>query len=314
MNCHCFYHLLPLLRFFSISKSRYPKATLSTPSKQFIHLNTYRSLAMAQPTSKKQRTHPQYELLYHPGIPGRGEYIRLALEAAGVPYTDVANEQKDGYSTVQQICMNKGTESSDGNPPVFSPPALRVPGAGVDGKSALVISQTPNILFYLGEKLGMVPENEASKFHVQQIALTALDLSNEVHDSHHPIAVMLYYEDQKDAALKKATDVRESRIPKFLSYFSRTLQHNKKAGGGQGKYLVGDSLTYADTTVWQVLDGIMFAFPKEMEVRKKEFPELLDTFYESVKQEKGLKDYLSSERRLAYSMGLFRHYPELDRQ
>ncbi|RMX99142.1 hypothetical protein D0868_09700 [Hortaea werneckii] len=269
---------------------------------------------MAQPTSKKQRTHPQYELLYHPGIPGRGEYIRLALEAAGVPYTDVANEQKDGYSTVQQICMNKGTESSDGNPPVFSPPALRVPGAGVDGKNALVISQTPNILFYMGEKLGMVPENEASKFHVQQIALTALDLSNEVHDSHHPIAVMLYYEDQKDAALKKATDVRESRIPKFLSYFSRTLQHNKEAGGGQGKYLVGDSLTYADTTVWQVLDGIMFAFPKELEVRKKEFPELLDTFYENVKQEKGLKDYLSSERRLAYSMGLFRNYPELDRQ
>lgn len=144
---------------------------------------------MAQPSSKKQRTHPQYELLYHPGIPGRGEFIRLALEAAGVPYTDTANEQKDGYSTVQKICMNTGTESADGNPPVFSPPALRVPGAGKDGKSALIISQTPNILFYLGEKIGIAPEDEASKYHVQQLALTALDLNNEVHDSHHPIAV-----------------------------------------------------------------------------------------------------------------------------
>lgn len=269
---------------------------------------------MAEPPSKKQRAHPQYELLYHPGIPGRGEFVRLAFEAAGVAYTDTANDSKDGYSTVQAICMNKGTESADGNPPVFSPPALRVPGAAADGKSALVIGQTPNILFYLGDKLGLVPEDEAGKYHVQQLALTALDLNNEVHDTHHPIAVMQYYEDQKPEALKKAADVRENRIPKFLSYFTRTLKHNEQAGGGRGKYLVGDKLTYADTTVWQVLDGCLFAFPKEMEARKEEFPELLGEFYENVKQESGLKDYLSSKRRLPYSMGVFRYYPELDRQ
>ena len=145
---------------------------------------------MAQPSSKKQRTQPQYELLYHPGIPGRGEHIRLLFEAAGVPYTDVANESKNGYSTVQKICMNKGTESSDGNPPVFCPPALRVPGAGKEG-GALVISQTPNVLAYLGERTGMAgPEDdENAKYWVSQVALTALDLNNEVHDTHHPIAV-----------------------------------------------------------------------------------------------------------------------------
>lgn len=143
------------------------------------------------PPSKKQRTHPQYELLYHPGIPGRGEFIRLAFEAAGVAYTDVANDDgKNGYATVQKICMGKTAESSDGNPPVFSPPVLRIPGAGKDGK-ALIISQTPNILMYLAEQLDLVPDDDVgSKWQVSQVALTALDLNNEIHDTHHPIAVM----------------------------------------------------------------------------------------------------------------------------
>lgn len=154
-------------------------------------------MAEQQP-AKKQRTHPSYELLYHPGIPGRGEFVRLAFEVAGVPYTDVANEDKEGgYSIVQKLCMNKETSCDDGtNPPIFSPPALRVPGAGKGG-SALVISQTPNILLYLGEMLGLVPDDEegVGKYQVNQITLTALDLNNEVHDTHHPIAVMKVRED-----------------------------------------------------------------------------------------------------------------------
>lgn len=265
-------------------------------------------------SAKKQRTQPQYDLLYHPGIPGRAEYIRLCFEATGTPYTDIAVEKKDGYNEVQAICMNDGLESADQNPPVFAPPALRIPGAGKDGK-ALIISQTPNILIYLAERLGLVPEDdEAAKYHAQQIAFTALDLNNEVHDTHHPIAVMKYYEDQKDAALQKAADVRENRLPKFFSYFERVLKHNSKEGGGEHKYLVGSKLTFADLVVWQVLDGTMFSFPKEMKARKEEFPELLGTFYESVKNEGGLKEYLKSERRMPYSQGIFRHYPELDRQ
>jgi glutathione S-transferase len=263
--------------------------------------------------TKKPRTQPQYELLYHPGIPGRGEFIRLCFEATGVPFTDVAVEQKNGYSDVQAICMNDGLESADGNPPVFSPPALRVPGAGKDGK-ALIISQTPNILMYLAARLGLVPNDEVSKYHVCQLALTALDLNNEIHDTHHPLAVMKYYEEQKDAALQKAADVRENRLPKFFSYFERNLKHNANDGGGQHRYLVGDRLTFADLVVWQVLDGVSFSFPKEIEVRRKEFPELFGSFYESVKNEGGLKEYLKSERRMPYSEGIFRYYPELDRQ
>ena len=264
-------------------------------------------------TSSKD--HPQYELLYHPGIPGRGEFIRLCFEATSVPYTDLAVEKKDGYKTVQEICINSSPLSSaDNNPPVFSPPALRIPGAGKDGNS-LIISQTPNILIYLGGRLGLVPEDdEAGKHHVYQLALTALDLNNEVHDTHHPLAVGKYYEEQKEAALEKAKDVRENRLPKFFSYFERNLKFNESNGGGKGRFLVGNRLTFADLVVWQVLDGCLFAFPKEMEARKKEFQGLFGTFYESVRGKGGLEEYLKSERRLPYSEGIFRHYPELDRQ
>ena len=264
---------------------------------------------------KKARTQPQYELLYHPGIPGRGEFIRLCFEATGVSFTDVAVEKKDGYSEVQSICMNTTLESADGNPPVFSPPAQRVPGSGKNGKPH-IISQTPNILMYLATRLGLVPDDEVSKYHVYQLALTALDLNNEIHDTHHPLAVAKYYEEQKDAALLKAADVRANRLPKFFSYFERNLKHNagENGNGGQGKYLVGSKLTFADLVVWQVLDGVQFSFPKEIEARRGEFPELLGTFYESVKGEGGLGEYLGSERRMPYSEGIFRYYPELDRQ
>lgn len=268
----------------------------------------------SEPSAKKQRTRPTYELLYHPGIPGRGEHIRLLLEAAGVPYKDLGNESEAGKNQVYKTCVNKETTSSDGNPPVFSPPALRVPGAGRDG-NALVISQTPNILAYLGDHTGMAGDDsvDGSKWHVAQVAMTALDLNNEVHDTHHPLAVAKYYEDQKDASVEKAKDVRENRFPKFFSYFSRVLEGNKEHGGN-GKYLEGSKISYADTTVWQVIDGCFFAFPKEMAEQKKDFPALLETFYDSIKEEKGIKEYLASSRRMEYSMGIFRHYPELDRQ
>ncbi|MCJ1305530.1 hypothetical protein MMC08_008344 [Hypocenomyce scalaris] len=265
---------------------------------------------MSAPASKRQRTSPSYELLYHPGIPGRGEYIRLAFEAAGTPYTDVANDSRNGYSQVQKV-MSLKTGDSDGNPPIFAPPALRVPEEGKDGKT-LLISQTPNILLYLGPKLGLVPEDEVGRLHVNQLTLTALDLSNEAHDVHHPVGVSLYYEDQKEEAIRKAQDVRENRLPKFLGHFEGVLKGNEEEG--KGKYLVGEKLTYADTTLWQVVDGFYFAFPKEMAhlAKSGKYPLVFDSFYPNIKEK--LTEYLESERRLEYSMGIYRHYPELDRQ
>ncbi|KAI5243163.1 glutathione S-transferase [Aureobasidium subglaciale] len=259
---------------------------------------------------------PQYELLYHPSIPGRAEFIRLMFEATGTSYTDVANENPPddsglhGYAQVQDMSDPDSTGDDDGNPPVFAPPGLRIHGAGKGGKP-LVIHQTPNILLYLGGSLKLAGSDEPEKYCVNQLALTALDLNNETHDTHHPVAVAKYYEEQKEEALKKATDFRENRLPKFFSYFERVLKHNQSAG--KGKHLVGESLTYADLTLWQVIDGLKFAFPNEMRHRSSESPLLFDTFYPSLKEKAWLKKYLDSKRRKPYSMGVFRHYPELDR-
>lgn len=278
-------------------------------------------------SNKKARTNPPYELIYWPGIPGRGEFIRLAFEAAGVSYKDVCNESEDGRldpeprdlswanvsSGVKHVASLIASDStgSDGNPPVFAPPALRIPGEGKDGK-ALLLYQTPSILSYLGDKIGLAGGDEAERAWILSHTLVALDLNNEVHDTHHPIAVADYYEAQKEESLKKAKDVREVRIPKFLGFFERVLKGNNEQG--QGKHLVGGKLSYADTTVWHVLSGLDFAFPKEMEARKKDFPTLYETFYPSVQEHSGLKEYLASDRRKPFSMGIYRKYPELDRQ
>ncbi|KAF2016461.1 glutathione S-transferase protein-like protein [Aaosphaeria arxii CBS 175.79] len=262
-------------------------------------------------SAKKVRTQPPYELLYWPVIPGRGEFIRLVFEATGTSYKDISNESKDGINAVLACKDDKLTVDDDGNPPAFAPPALRVPGEGKDGKS-LVLYQTPAILSYLGDKLDLAGEDEAEKHWVLSHALTALDLNNETHDTHHPISVGAYYEDQKDEALKRATDFRENRIPKFFGYFERVLKGNEPQG--EGKHLVGKKLSYADTTLWHVLNGLKFAFPKEVEAREKDYPLLFESFYTSVQERSGLKEYLASDRRQPYSNGVFRHYPELDRQ
>ncbi|KAF2664166.1 hypothetical protein BT63DRAFT_429693 [Microthyrium microscopicum] len=250
----------------------------------------------------------KYTLLYHGGVPGRGEFIRLLLEASSTPYTDPANagDPSPVYASCKPECTG-----IDGNPPAFSPPMLKVAGAGKDGKD-LILTQTSNILLYLSKTLGFNGDDEVDAYYVNALTLTALDLNNEVHDTHHPVGTTLYYEDQKEEALRAAGNFREMRIPKFCSLFERTLKGNE--GKGKGKYMVGKSLSYADTTVWQVLNGLKFAFPKEMKAREGDYPLLFGTFYPSVEGEKGIKEYLGSERRLKYGMGIFRDYPELDRQ
>lgn len=185
---------------------------------------------------------------------------------------------------------------------------------GPDGKP-LLLYQTPSILSYLSTHLGLNGNGTPQQHHqILSHALTALDLNNETHDTHHPISVSSYYEDQKEHALARSKDFRENRVPKFFGFFERVLQGNKEKGGGQGRYLVGDSLTFADTTLWQVVDGLKFAYPKELAAREKDYPLLFGTFYPSVKEEPGVKEYLASDKRLKYSMGVFRYYPELDRQ
>lgn len=193
---------------------------------------------------------PKFTILYHAGFPGRAEPIRLLFEATKTPYTDTAKT-----ASVQDVyaLLDPTSPALGANPPVLAPPLLKVSGAGKNG-SDLILSQTANILAYLGAELGLAgTDRGVDEFHVAQIAQTALDLQNEVHDTHHPIASGLYYEDQKPEALRKSKDVRENRIPKFLRHFEGVLRANEREGGG--RFLVSGRLSYADLVVWQVVDG-----------------------------------------------------------
>ncbi|TVY58306.1 Glutathione S-transferase [Lachnellula cervina] len=247
-----------------------------------------------------------YELIYWPGLPGRGEHVRLALEEAGASYTDSA-QQKDGINLVlaQINPQNLGDAS---NPPPCAPPILK--------HGDLTISQTPNILLYLGPRLGLVPsaeEDEDAIYKINQLALTALDgLSNEPHDCHHPVATGLYYEDQKTEAKRKSEDYIANRLPKFLGYFERVLQGEASKGG---KWLYGGNLTYADLVLFQCLDGVKFAFPKATGRIEKEgkFGKVFE-LHRAVQERPRIKEYLASEKRQKYSLGIYRHYPELDEE
>ena len=286
------------------------------PSSVSIHLRspipqrtfTTQPAIMATRSSKRQKTSKDqpYELIYWPRIPGRGEHIRLAFEETGTPYTDVCNSTPTGAQAVMDHISAKSQISFENNPPPFAPPILK--------HGDLLISQTPNILLYLGPKLGLAPPTDTDPdgiYQINSLALTALDgLSNETHDTHHPVAVGKYYEDQKPESLRKSADYIENRLPKFLGYFERVL---KSPASGGGEWLYGGAVSYADLVLFQCLDGNLFAFPKAME-RLKQSKEYEGVFglYERVKGRENVKAYLQSERRLKYNMGIYRHYPELD--
>jgi glutathione S-transferase len=237
-----------------------------------------------------------YELYYWPGLPGRGEFVRLALEAAGAPYVDVARLAKSKGGGVAALLKALGRV---GPAQPFAPPFLK--------SGALVIAQTANILLYLGPRHGLVPRDEASRFHAHQIQLTIADLVSEVHDTHHPTAVDQYYEDQKPAAKKRATAFLATRLPKYLGWLERIV-----AASG-GTRLVGRRLSYPDLSAFQLLAGLDYAFPKAMKRESRRIPRLR-ALAAGVAKLPRIAAYLESERRTPFNQtGIFRHYPELDR-
>lgn len=284
------------------------KKALSIPSPGFSRsIRASIAFSMATRSSKRQKTGKDqpYELIYWPGIPGRGEHIRLAFEEAGATYTDVANAAK-GVSAVTGRISDKNHGDEHGNPPPFAPPLLK--------HGDLLLSQTPNILMYLGPRLGLAPPAETDPdgiYHINGLALTALDgLSNETHDTHHPVGVGLYYEEQKAEAKRKSEDYTANRLPRFVGYFERVL---KSPASGGGEWLYGNQISYADLVLFQCLDGNMHAFPKAMaKLKESRKYERVFALYERVKARPNISRYLGSERRLEYSDGIYRHYPELD--
>ena len=233
----------------------------------------------------------KYALYYWPDIQGRGEYIRLALEDAGADYDDVARR---GNGTSAMMRMMEG----NGDTPPFAPPFLKA------GK--LLIGQTANILLYLGARHGLAPKTEAGKLWVHQLQLTIADLVLESHDTHHPLGPSLYYEDQRAPAKKRTDEFWKERVPKYLGYFEGLLK------GHGGAYLTGRRITYVDLSMFQVVEGLRYAFPKRMKAFEPEIPGLVE-LRDRVAARPNIKAYLSSDRRIAFNEdGIFRHYKELD--
>jgi glutathione S-transferase len=235
-----------------------------------------------------------YELFYWPSIQGRGEFVRLSLEEAGADYVDVARLPEDEGGGVRALMsVMKGAPREP-----FAPPFLRA--------GELVIAQTANILAYLGPRLAQVPEDEPGRLWANQLQLTIMDFAAEAHDTHHPISVGLYYEDQKPEARRRSESFVKERLPKFLGYFERVLEKN---GGAQ---LVGRELSYPDLSIFQLASGLRYAFPRAMAKIEPEIP-LLSALAKRVSERPRIAAYLASPRRLPWSEhGLFRCYPELD--
>jgi glutathione S-transferase len=239
----------------------------------------------------------RYELYYWPSIQGRGEFVRLALEEAGADYVDVARRRGAGMDAMLRLLDAKTVAHLP-----FAPPFLKA------GK--LLIGQTANILLYLGSRHGLAPANEAGRLWAHQLQLTIADLVLEAHDTHHPIASGLYYEDQRPEAKRRAVDFLTSRVPKYLGYFERVLAQNP-AGG---KHLVGARLTYPDLSLFQSVAGLRYAFPRAMARLEKKHKRVM-ALHDRVAGRPRIAAYLASERRIAFNeQGIFRRYPELDRK
>lgn len=236
-----------------------------------------------------------YELYYWDGIQGRGEFVRLALEEAGADYVDITRDPGRGTGAMFDIIKS---ESEPYIP--FAPPFLK------DGD--LIVPHVANILFYLGPRLGLAPRDEGLRHVANGLQLTITDFVAEVHDTHHPIDMGRYYEEQKQEAKARSAAFISQRIPKYLGYFERVLRQNPDGSG----HIVGDALTYVDLSLFQVIEGLTYAFPKAMAKRKADYPALL-TLHAAVAERPNITRYLASPRRLAFNEeGIFRHYPELD--
>jgi glutathione S-transferase len=239
----------------------------------------------------------RFELYYWPTIQGRGEFVRLAFEDAGVRYVDVARLPRDeggGESAIARVLLGRA-----GSQLPFAPPVLRV--------GRLLIAQTANILQYLAPRLGLIGKTKSARLFAVQLQLTIADCVAEVHDTHHPIASSLHYEDQRREARRRSAHFTGERMPKYLGYFERLL-----GGPTKRRHLVGGAVSYVDLSMYQLLSGLAYAFPRAFSLLAPSIPGLL-ALGASVASRPRLAAYLSSERRIPFNEdGIFRHYPELD--
>lgn len=231
-----------------------------------------------------------YNLWYWPGVQGRGEFVRLALEAGGIDYRDCAREL--GADALRADMRGYG-----GRQP-FAPPYLELDG--------IAIAQVAAILLYLGERHHLAPSNMADRMWLHQVQLTVTDFVAEVHQVHHPVGTAAYYEEQRHEAARFANEFRDERMPKFLSWFEEA------AGANEGEWMIDGRWTYADCSIFQLIEGLRYMFPRRMTSLEPGLPRLL-TVHRLVGELPGVRAYLASDRRLDFNEnGIFRYYPELD--
>ena len=238
-----------------------------------------------------------YELYYWPNIQGRGEFVRLALEEGGALYRDIARQAgpRSGVGALLQFLQARKVER-----PPFAPPFLKA--------GRLVIGQTANILQFLGPRHELVPRPDGARLWIHELQLTMADFVAEIHDTHHPVGVSLYYEDQKKEARRRAAEFLTNRAAKFLGYFERVLAGNVRGD----RYLVGARLSYVDLSMFQIVAGLSYAFPRAMLKAARRHRRLF-ALYERVRDRPRIAAYLASARRIPFNeKGIFRHYPELD--
>ncbi len=230
-----------------------------------------------------------YNLWYWPSIQGRGEFVRLPLEAAGIDYRDCVRER--GEDALMADMAARAPRAP------FAPPYLEIDGH--------TIAQVANILAWLGGHHGLAPTNLADRYWINQLQLTIADVVAEVHNVHHPVEMMAYYDDQKAEAARAARQFRNERLPKFLDYFERAV-----AAGDD--WTIDGNWTYIDTSLFQLIEGLRYMFPKRMAAIEGNYPNLI-RIHDQIEDLPGIRAYLKSDRRLPFSEeGIFRHYPELD--
>ena len=235
----------------------------------------------------------RYDLYYWPTIQGRGEYVRLALEDAGADYTDMARRD-GGEARMMAMMCNRRLDM-----PPFAPPFLKA--------GHLVVAQVANILLYLGARHGLAPKADAGRLWVHQLQLTIADFVVEIHDTHHPLGPTVYYEGQRAQAKKRSGEFWKERVPKFLGYFETIVDRNG------GPYLNGRRVTYADLSLFQIVEGLRYAFPNHMKTFERKIPNVIE-LHDRVAVRPRVKAYLQSNRRIAFNNdGIFRHYPALDK-
>jgi glutathione S-transferase len=236
----------------------------------------------------------RYELYYWPTIQGRGEFVRLALEEAGADYIDVARRSgKRGVPAMMKLMADRRL----GRPP-YAPPFLKAGNT--------IIAQTANILLFLGSRLKLAPRDEAGRLWAHQLQLTISDLVVEIHDTHHPVSSWLYFEEQRPAARRRSKDFWRYRVPKYLGYFERVLKENG------GRFTVGRRLSYVDLSLFQIVEGLRYAFPKRMKRFERKIPDLT-ALHDRIANRPRVAAYLGSPRRIPFSQwGIYRYFKELD--